>query len=278
MFRKLNVTMLTPSPILLLLGIQFIFSSACFASSRLFVDDFESGNFDKWSTTSGITICEEYAGSGRYCSKIDYGINALQANIVNLLDSAPTDEFYISYYIRIGDDYHAPYLGFKWMRTKHGQVDGIQTEFYLNSESWWSSGHSYQTGQSGLDYPGTDYSWYPTFCDGNWHKIEVFGKYNIGGAANGICRIWFDGVQHVSRTDYTWRTSEWASDIFRLFFIPSNAGDGVHRPAPGDIIYIDDVEIWDGMPDSGVVVPPDEDVPPSDTEAPAAPANLKLAE
>jgi len=221
------------------------------AADRIFYDDFESGDFDKWAvTTSGITNSIEYARSGFRSSKVDYGVNSLQGNIANLGGFSPIDEFYISYYIRIGDNYHSPYLGFKWMRLKHGNVDGIQTEFYLNSESWYSSGHSYQTGTGGLDGPNTGYSWSPDFTDRNWHHVEVFGKYNTGGAANGSCRVWFDDVLRLDRTDYTWRTGIYASDIFVAFYMPSNAGDGVHRPVAGDIIYIDDVEIWDGIPDS----------------------------
>ena len=245
-------------------------------AGRLFVDDFESGTFDKWAvTTSGITNSDEYARSGSRSSKVDYGVGALQGHIANLGETAPTDEFYVCYHVRIGDNYNAPYLGFKWLRTKHGQIDGIQTEFYLNSESWFSSGHSYQTGQGGLDSPGTGYSWYPDFCDGDWHKIEVFGKYNIDGAANGICRVWFDGIQYANFTDYTWRAGEWSSDIFRLFYIPSNAGDGTHSAAAGDIIYIDDVEIWDGMPVEG---DDEETTPDSDAEAPRAPSNLRVVQ
>jgi hypothetical protein len=37
--------------------------------------------------------------------------------------------------------------------------------------------------------------------------------------------------------------------VYNRFDIPSNAGDGVHRSQQGDVIYIDDVEIWDGVPD-----------------------------
>lgn len=244
--------------LLLLIVSLFVFLNPfnVMAATKLFFDDFESGTLSKWATTtSGVTNSTDYAHGGTRTSKVDYGVGALQANVADLGVSAPTDEFYMVYWIRIGDAYRNPYLGFKWTRLKHGNVDGIQTEFYLNSETWDSTGHSYQTGTGGLDYPNTGYSWNDSFDDGTWHKVEVFGKYNTGGLANGTCRIWFDGVQRLNDTTYTWRNGDYASDIFSLFYIPSNAGDGSHFVATGDIVYIDDVEIWDGMPDETPLEP-----------------------
>ncbi len=218
------------------------------AATRLFQDGFESGNTNNWGTATG-TVTTSNPKTGSYCVAIDY-TQGTQAMIKSLGASAPTDEFYVKFWVRIGNNYHAPYLGFKWMRLKHGQTDGIQTEFYLNSESWSSSGHSYQTGQSSLDSPNTRWSWYSDghWNDEAWHKIEVFGKYNTNSCANGICRIWFDDVLRFEKTSYTWRTGTWANDIFRLFYIPSNGGDGTHKAQSGDIVYYDDIEIWDGMP------------------------------
>jgi hypothetical protein len=255
--------------VLVFILFNLIIISNSFGATKLFSDGFESGNFSNWNTvTSGITISSNSPHSGGYCARVDYGSGSLQG-LIKSLSSAPKTEFYVAFYVKIASSYNAPYLGFKWMRLKHGAKDGIQTEFYLKSENWLSDGHSYQTGQGALDFPGTGWSWYPAFDDAKWHKIEVYGKYNTGGGANGICRIWFDGKQRLNETSYKWRTGEFANDIFKNFYIPSNAGDGKHGSRSGDIIYIDDVQIWNGMPGGN----PSEEPP-----IPSAPTGLRVIE
>ena len=85
-------------------------------------------------------------------------------------------------------------------------------------------------------------------ADGDWHKVEIFGKYNTNSEANGILRVWGDDSLKYENTSFTWRTGDWATDVFRLFYLPSNAGDGTHQAGEGDIVYYDDIEIWDSMP------------------------------
>lgn len=231
------------------------------AGTLLFSDGFENGSFSKWSTaTSGVTITSSEKKSGAYSAQVSYYPTSLQA-LIKDVSSPPTSEFYFTYQIKIAPSFNAPYMGFKWARLKHGNVDGIQTEFYLKSEGWGSSGHSYQTGQSLLDNPGGN-SWYSKVADGNWHKIAVYGKYNTNGGPNGICRIWIDGGLWFEKLTYTWRTGEFANDVFVKFYLPSNAGDGVHRPEAGDIVFIDDVEIWNGMPGAVGTPPPPPPPPP----------------
>ncbi|OFZ37032.1 MAG: hypothetical protein A2504_01860 [Bdellovibrionales bacterium RIFOXYD12_FULL_39_22] len=219
------------------------------SSKKIFSENFEEG-LSKLTTFGDVSTVPEIGIGGSFCLKANYGTNKLLGSIIDLGSKAPTNEFYVRFYIKIDPAYNAPYLGFKWMRLKHGNVegDGIQTEFYLNSETWYSTGHSYETDQGGLDSPDTNFSWYPTFKDGQWHKVEVYGKYNTSGLANGVCIIKFDDILHLNSKSYKWRSTMWESDIFRRFYIPSNAGDGVHMAQAGDIIYIDDIEIWDGTP------------------------------
>ena len=81
----------------------------------------------------------------------------------------------------------------------------------------------------------------------------MFVKYNTCNAqgvsnSDGVLRLWVDGSLQYENASFTWRDGQFADDIFRLFYIPSNAGSGIYLSQPGDIVYIDDVEIWDGMP------------------------------
>ncbi|OFZ39782.1 MAG: hypothetical protein A2504_12380 [Bdellovibrionales bacterium RIFOXYD12_FULL_39_22] len=215
--------------------------------TKLFSEDFENG-LKKLTTFGDVTIVSGCGISGSQCLRANYGTDKNLGSIIDLGANAPTDQFYVRFNIKIDANYHAPYLGFKWMRLKHGNVDGIQSEFFLNSDSWYSTGHTYETGAGGVDYPDTNHTWYPTFQDGQWHQVEVYGKYNTAGQANGICIIKFDGVIYLNEETYRWRTSAWSTDIFKRFYIPSNAGDGAHLSAAGDIVYIDNIEIWNGWP------------------------------
>jgi len=222
--------------------------SSSHASSILFLDGFESGKTSKWSVATGY-VTTLNPRSGAYCIAVPYEDGQTHMMRIDLgVGIAPTNEFFIRFWVKIGANYHAPYLGWKWIRLKHGQVDGIQAEFFCNSESWGTQVVSYQTGGF-HDNPSLNWNWYTGgMADGNWHKVEVFGKYNTDSQANGILRVWGDGNLKFESTSFVWRTDTWANDTFKLFYLPSNAGDGTHRAQSGDIIYYDDIEIWDGMP------------------------------
>ena len=96
-------------------------------------------------------------------------------------------------------------------------------------------------------------------ADGNWHKIEVYVKYNTGGAnwkADGIHRVWFDGVIIKDKTDAVFRDDTWPNAIFTMVYIPSNAGDGTHyaqsggcpSPMPQGMVICSDIEESDNVP------------------------------
>lgn len=214
----------------------------------LFSDGFEVGGTSKWSVATGFTT-NLRPRSGMYCLAVPYENGGTQAMIKYLSDGiAPLEQFYVSFWIRIAETYHAPYLGFKWARFKHGQTDGIQTEFFCNSRSWTSQVVAYQTGGFHGN-PSLNWDWYSDgMADHNWHRIEIFGKYNNDGQADGILRVWGDGHLKFESTTFTWRSGSWANDIFKAFYLPSNAGDGTYRAQSGDIVYYDDVEIWNGIP------------------------------
>jgi hypothetical protein len=53
-----------------------------------------------------------------------------------------------------------------------------------------------------------------TILRGVWSKLEVYLKYNTGASADGIAKMWVDGVLRTNRTDLTYRnggTKKWCN-------------------------------------------------------------------
>jgi len=99
--------------------------------------------------------------------------------------------------------------------------------------------------------------------DGAWHHYEVYIRYESSfGATDGIWRLWEDGELCWERTDAHWlRTS--TGKIQNLRFIHYTLGADASSGW-----QIDDIEVWNGMPDGGDTTPPD---PPENVEAVAVP-------
>lgn len=215
-----------------------------YGAKLVFSDGFESGDFSSWTNAAGgVSVTDSIFRAGKYGAKVDFFLPGVEAIIINL-GAPPDTAVFIRYYMRLDRRYHWPYLGFKWLRLKHGEVDGIQAEHYVTSESGVASGSVYQSGK-------THYVWWgsgqPNIADDIWHKIEIYVKYNIEEQANGIHQIWWDDIQILNKNDAIFRSDQFASQVYKMFFIPSNAGDATKYFAQeGDIIYIDDVQIWDG--------------------------------
>jgi hypothetical protein len=239
--------------------------TAANARNMIFSDGFESGNLNNWDAGSGSTVATTSAHSGTYCMRLDYFTEGGFHGNIHYLSSPPTSELYLKYFIKFAPTYHVPWFGMKYLRLRDG-VQNIQAEHYFNSESFYANGHTYQgnpTQTFDVWYSGHNALY---MADGNWHKIEVYVKYNTGGTnwkADGIHQVWFDGVIVKNKTDAVFRDDTWPDAIFTRVYIPSNAGDGVHHAAEGDIFYVDDVEIWDGIPSS-------------DTTPPAAPTGVTV--
>jgi len=90
--------------------------------------------------------------------------------------------------------------------------------------------------------------------DGNWHKWEIYIKYNTDGSgeghSNGILTVWVDDVERIHRT--------WIRPI-------CTSGGKISRMSFGyfhNILtsssgwQIDDIEIWDGIPNAIDINPP----------------------
>ena len=75
------------------------------------------------------------------------------------------------------------------------------------------------------------------FHDGNWHHYEFYVNFSAG-----ICRFWYDSTLKVERNNGSSWTTNWIKQI--------SVGSLDSAPNEDNVFtrFIDDVEIWDGMP------------------------------
>jgi hypothetical protein len=215
----------------------------------VFSDDFESGNVDNW-TGANYQIYSTDCYEGSYCSRQNFPSGLVGMIRTLSTEDAPDDELFIRYRIKIDSGWNVPTYGVKWLRLKHGNTDGIQSEFFVNNGSFGAQGSFYQTGTY-FNNPSFGWDWDANdeMTDGEWHLVEVFVKYNTPGNSDGVLRIWGDGDLKYQNTSTVWRSGTYASDIFRMIYIPSNGSSGA-SPSANAYTYIDAVEIWNGMPDA----------------------------
>jgi hypothetical protein len=104
-----------------------------------------------------------------------------------------------------------------------------------------------------------------------WHHVEIWIRYdNPAGAGNGAMKLLIDGNACIDKTNVTFTKSGYPS--YTRFSIPSNmTTTGSQAP---NYYFVDEVEIWDGLPDdSSQETPPatdtgtDEEDPDTNAEA-----------
>lgn len=86
---------------------------------------------------------------------------------------------------------------------------------------------------------------------GQWHHFEFYGKLNSSGQPDGHFKLWIDGILVADNSSWTWIASgcdpQSARYKWNTIFFPSNYSD-VAPNGSTPSYYIDDVEVWNGMP------------------------------
>jgi len=84
-----------------------------------------------------------------------------------------------------------------------------------------------------------------------WFKFEILSILNTGGLNNGTLKIWINGAIVANFTNVFYRPngSSFVYDTFR-------AVTNLYGATSASYWYIDDLEIWDGIPGGGVDLPP----------------------
>lgn len=170
--------------------------------------------------TTEVTAASNYtggAGGNGFRQWIaSTGIDNTNTAPVRINFPTPQKEFWIRFY-------HRYESGFAWLRdgaagkepyfwavgsdgNRQWSGSTYMGDAYANSLSMYNQG-----GGGGPPYPysttGGFVTKYPTgTSDGSWHCTEVYLKMDTG-IANGVGRIWVDGVLHAEATNVNWSTA-----------------------------------------------------------------------
>jgi len=166
-----------------------------------------------------------------------------------------TGEHYVSFWYRIDATYAiSPNYSHKYFRAWHSSdpnMNDIMQEFHL-------------VGGSGGDYPmdagplvdnvlttgdRVGFSYEPAHetemseVNFRWHQVEVYFLYDTpAGAGDGTQTIWVDGTRVMH--DSTIQLTKEGYPSYTRFSMPSNKSDS----SECDNWYVDELEIWEGMP------------------------------
>ncbi|OGS19082.1 MAG: hypothetical protein A2219_05505 [Elusimicrobia bacterium RIFOXYA2_FULL_50_26] len=251
-----------------------IFCQCAHAASLLYSENFDDQDIDQPSVGS-IQVVRSIGPMITCTEGIDYtvsaqGRNGSNGSFLSLQTEAnldaeswiwwpysetwPANQMYVSFWLRyphfVSTDAHEN------LKLFYPHWDGTSSyvAYDLSSDD-----SMYHSEKSNDEYVSTG-NWLtvPNQTDGNWHHYEFFLDFEMG-----ISRFIYDDS---IIWDKNWGPGTWTVPVpmYYLTFCMIDAEE------PGNFTrQIDDIEVWDGMPDVG-------DVPISDNDAPTAPANLRI--
>lgn len=214
---------------------------------------------DGWSLcTSG---CYTF-GEGRGGSGYSFGSGTYQSPRIHWygLGTWYTDELYVSFYMRYPTFTHNyPNENIKFFYPTFGSNDKVEYVLYGGSDSaFWMHYNNNAAIRSG-------YLTLHNQADGNWHRYEFWIKFSTGEHKFWYDRPagnWTDGSYLKINVNYG--TGVWDN---RINFI--TVGPSLDAEAASTFTrYMDDIEIWDGMPDGSEKV--------QDVTAPMSPIGVKM--
>jgi hypothetical protein len=222
----------------------------------------ESGSIDNISNEPGCVNAHNSFGQG----PASYG-NTSNFN-VGTIDSG---EFYLSWWVKfdsgelanlLSDTHKMLYLYTNGSANNliMSVSDSRQLRLFVNADN--QAGYPYTAG----DNPDNNYQYgynlgvVPSLDDGNWHKFEFYAKWGTGGGSNSAIKVAVDdtNVLDVNNAVAIYQTGDhvWTAAL------PSNlsaAGTAVSSVG----WQVDDIEIWDGLPDTTTPPPVAIIAPPS---------------
>ena len=244
----------------------FIPAASSHSATLIAKEDFEDQNFsdffhaaqpDYWNNLA-ITSYQPHSGvyslRGNACSSCIDSITGRQGrNRTDLnfgytsnpgigtvfdLDSLHDNELYVRFWLKYDANFDPAdgyYSNKVWWMQFEGDTDTYYVQFRGSSLSYYDeAGHTRETYSSIT----------PDAVDGRWHLWEIYVRYNDYGQNNGILRVWFDSQEKVYYTNARFILSG-GGKISRMCF------GYFHRSAESSAGWqIDDIEIWDGIPDS----------------------------
>lgn len=241
--------------------IFFAILQGAYASTLLMSNDFENGwgvigHGPTGGDANGTSLTTENSHSGSYSGKVDYsGGKNLNHIWYDGLQSKFNDELYVSFWFYYHPNWQQDH-NHKIMRVT-SSLNNFNSNFETLAEGSFFENGSFKQ-QPSSTCGNIDNSWYTapsgTYDKGKWHHFEWHGKLNSNGSSNGTDQVWIDGKQIVNRVNnWTWLASgcnpQSSTYKWNTIFFPSNYAD-VPPSGSTPVYYVDDIEIWSGMPSS----------------------------
>lgn len=236
-----------------------------------------NSEFDHIGRTNGTTaegdhaiIQENYDGGQGYCHRVNHGNEetGLQDQWEDLGESL-TGEHYISYWYRLDSTYDLSngwsHKNLRFWHSEDPNMDDIVMEMHIYGTYAMDIGPQVNliltdgSRWGFLNEP--DHASEFNSEEFEWHHVEIWIKYDSpAGEGNGEMKVWIDEVLQVDKNNVIFTKTEYPS--YTRFSVPSNMTI-TDAPAP-NYYFVDEVEIWDGLPDS-------------DTTPPSAPSGLSVS-
>jgi hypothetical protein len=219
-----------------------------YAAGLVFSDDFEDGTTNKWLQDSPHSKCPVVTSALDNGAGPHSGTRMMRCNWDGgsydgvMLDSwGYTNEFLLRFWYRVDRDVDAK-VGSKMLRLA----------FSSQQETYWATQFELLSNAPLFMYwktPSIDESYWPSSASpsnpavGNyaWHKFELYIKHDTSGA-NGIIRVWIDGVKVFDRTNII---SHASGTSWRPLYVMSNwsMNPGWEHDSSNHV-YWDDVDIY----------------------------------
>jgi len=218
-----------------------------FAANRLMYENFDDQTLDSRLNPriyGGIAAPPQYgfAGPGRDGAGSCFSSGTipdvfLQWPTEQIPKPWPSDEMYISFWMR-----YPTYAGSdpnENINIFYPHWDGAVSYVHFTMVDTNTVYYSARARDNSMVSVGT-YMNCPNQADGNWHHYEFYVKFS-----EGISRFWYDGAQMLYQT---YGPGVWTNSVFSID-MPSMDGE-----EPGNFSrQVDDIDIWDGMPDPAVL-------------------------
>lgn len=214
-----------------------------FAANRLLYENFDSQILDSRLTPRiyfGVAAPPQYgfAGPGRDGAGACFASGTipdvfLQWTMEQIPKPWPSDELYVSFWMRYPTFANSdPNENIKIF---YPHWDGATSYVHFTMVDPNTVYYSARARDNSMVSVGT-YMSCPNQTDGNWHHYEFYVKFS-----EGISRFWYDGTQTL---DQQYGPGVWTNSVFAVD-APSMDGE-----EPGNFSrQVDDLDIWDGMPD-----------------------------
>ena len=225
---------------------MLLMAPCLYAADRLLYENFDDGELDErlvvygrnWATLSPPQYNLDSVGRGAsgYCFSSGT-VNEAHLNWGALGKGSmpnpwPSDEMYVSFWMRYPS--YTETDDMENFKVFYPHWDGTSSYVHYSMSS--DDTIYYSACAQGEMVSISNWLSCPNQTDGVWHHYEFYVKFSTG-----VSRFWYDGVLKV---DHEYGAEQWTNAMYYI------SAPSIDAEEPGTFSrQVDDLEVWDGMPD-----------------------------